>query len=239
VNVPAPRVIRASTRAGLADELRSNGIATDRPVLVCIGGAAGLSDEQAATLTATFQNLLAPALDQWSATVVDGGTDSGVMRMVGRARAAAGSGYPLVGVAAAGTIELPGIANDFDDAAPLEPHHTHVVLVPGDKWGDETPWLSAVAAEIAQGRPSATLMVNGGGIALNDAKTSLDAGRPLLVLAGSGRSADEIARARAGAETGKQAKAIAASPLTSIVDAGDPHSILQRISQALHRDKQE
>ena len=67
-------------------------------------------------------------------------------------------------------------------------------------------------------RPSVTLMVNGGSITLNDAQVSLAAGRPLIVVAGSGRSADEIARARAGQTAGEQATNIAASPLTSIVE---------------------
>jgi SLOG in TRPM, prokaryote len=238
VSAPGPQVVRVTADTGLADSLHTNGIATDRPVLVCIGGAAGLSDELAATLTATFQDFVAPALDQWSATVVDGGTDSGVMRMMGQAKARAGALFPLVGVAAAGTVALPGVPSNFDDAAPLEPHHTHVVLIPGDNWGDETPWISAVAGEIARGRQSVTLMVNGGSIALQDAQTCVDAGRPLLVLAGSGRSADEIAGAWAGAEAGEQAKAIAANPLTSIVDAGDPPGILRSISQALGVDAQ-
>ena len=145
----APQVIRVENRDELPEALRTNGITTDRPVLVCIGGASGMSDELAAALDAAFQDLVAPALDRWSATVVDGGTDAGVMRMVGRARIGAGCSFPLIGVAAVGTVELPDTPHG-DDAAPLEPNHTHVVLVPGDSWGDETPWLSAVAGDIAR-----------------------------------------------------------------------------------------
>ena len=148
VNAGAPQLVRVENRQDLPEQLRTNGIAVDRPVLACIGGASGMSDEIAATLGAAFQDLVAPAVDRWSATVVDGGTDAGVMRMVGRARAGAGCSFPLVGVAAIGTVELPD-GPHREDAAALEPNHTHVVLVPGDSWGDETPWLSAVAGEIA------------------------------------------------------------------------------------------
>lgn len=230
MNGTGPQLIRVESHDGLPEDLRTNGIEVNRPVLVCVGGASGMSEEHAAAISGAFRDLVAPALDRWSATVIDGGTDAGVMRMVGRARASAGGRFPLVGVAAIGTVEIPGAPKDFEDAAPLEPNHTHVVLVPGDKWGDETPWLSAVAAEIARERPSVTLMVNGGAIALSDAQTSIGAGRPLVVLAGSGRSADEIARARDGGEAGEQARMVAASPLTSIVDAADPHGILDGIS---------
>ena len=231
----APQVIWVDNRHELPEALRTNGITTGHPVLVCIGGASGMSEEHIAALNAAFQDFIAPALDRWSAAAVDGGTDAGVMGMIGRARAGAGSGFPLIGVAAAGTVELPDTAS-VDDTAPLEPNHTHVVLVPGDQWGDETPWLSAVAAEIAANRPSVTLVVNGGAITLNDAQASLAAGRPLIVLAGSGRSADAIARARAGEAAGEQAIAIAASPLTSIVDGGDPRGILDCIAGVLDAD---
>ena len=228
-----PQVIPVENRVDLPQALLTNGITSDRPVLVCIGGASGMSEEHVAALNAAFRDLVAPALDRWSAAVVDGGTDAGVMRMVGRARTEAGSTFPLIGVAAVGTVELPDTPRRRDDAAPLEPNHTAVVLVPGDSWGDETPWLSAVAGVIAGDRPSVTLMVNGGSITLNDAQASLAAGRPLIVVAGSGRSADEIARARAGETAGEQATNIAASPLTSIVDAADPRSVLDGIDGAL------
>jgi hypothetical protein len=152
------------------------------------------------------------------------------MRMIGRARAGAGAGFPLIGVAAVGTIRLPDTPDSDEDGTPLEPNHTHAVLVPGNEWGDETPWLSAVAGVIAGDQPSVTVVVNGGSITFDDAEASLAAGRPVIVLAGSGRTADEIARARAGEEAGEQARAIAASPLTSIVDATEPRRILDAIA---------
>jgi SLOG in TRPM, prokaryote len=236
VNVGAPQVVRVEHRHDLPTILHTWGIGGPRPVLVCIGGASRMSKEIATTLGVAFQDLVAPALDRWSATVVDGGTDAGLMRMVGRARAGAGCSFPLVGVAAIGTVELPDTPRP-EDGAPLEPNHTHVVLVPGDSWGDETPWLSAVAGAIARDQRSVTLMVNGGAIALNDAEESLAAGRPLIVLAGSGRSADEIVKARAGDEAGEQARVVAASPLTSIVDARNPGAILDGIAAALVADR--
>ena len=71
-----------------------------------------------------------PALDEWGAAIVDGGTDSGVMKVIGLLRAAAGARFPLVGVAAEGTVILPG-TSARPDAAALELHHTQVILVPG------------------------------------------------------------------------------------------------------------
>ena len=130
-----------------------------------------------------------PVLNQLAAVVVDGGTNAGVMRAVGRARAASRGRFPLVGVAAEGTVIVPGGQRpDMADAAELEPNHTHIVLVPGSAWGDESPWLGVVADTVADGAPTATLLVNGGEITYADAAESLEHGRPLAVSAGTTRA---------------------------------------------------
>ena len=103
------------------------------------------------------------------------------------------------------------------DRVALEPNHTHVVLVPGIEWGDESPWLSEVADVVADGAPSVTVVVNGGEITFDDALTSLRRGRPVVVLAGTGRTADEIAGARAGRVSDPRAVRIAAAQLTHIL----------------------
>jgi hypothetical protein len=75
----------------------------------------------------------------------------------------------------------------------LEAHHTHFLFVPGEKWGDESPWLSMVATALAGSAPSATLLVNGGDVSRRDVALSLQARRPVVVVAGTGRLADELA----------------------------------------------
>jgi hypothetical protein len=56
--------------------------------------------------------------------VIDGGTDAGVMQLIGRARAASGGRFPLIGVAAEGTVMVPGAGTSSPDATELEPNHT-------------------------------------------------------------------------------------------------------------------
>lgn len=130
--------------------------------------------------------------------MVDGGTDAGVMRLMGEARVGADSGFPLVGVAAAGTVALPAEPLPRPDAARLEPRHSHFVLVPGSEWGDESPWLARVAGALAGGSPSLTVLVNGGETALEDASLSVASGRPVISVSGSGRAADALAGALRG-----------------------------------------
>jgi hypothetical protein len=203
-----PLVGRVRHPAELPGLLASLGLDTARPVLVSVGGAGGMAPEHLAATEVLLRRLV-PVLERLGAAVVDGGTDSGVMQLMGAAFRAVGSALPLVGVAAAGTVEPTAAPDDPADPAPtatgdapdtaspdtatLEPAHTHVVLVPGGTWGDESPWLARVASALAGGSPTATLVVNGGDITYEDARHSVAAGRPVVVVSGSGRTADEIA----------------------------------------------
>lgn len=168
---------------------------------------------------------LVPVLDLLGAAVVDGGTEAGVMRLMGQARAAAGATFPLIGVAAAGTVAVSEADSSVSDTAAVDSNHTHMFLVPGDSWGDEAPWLSEVAARISGRHPSATLVVNGGEITYDDLFLSLASGRPVIVVAGAGRTADAVAAAAAGSTGDKRAGRVAASPLTRVVSLDDPGGV--------------
>lgn len=228
-----PEVIRVASTAALDAELSRAGIALSRPVLVVVGGASGMGSEPPPALAALCSDQLVPTLDRLGVTVVDGGTDAGVMRLIGQARSRARASFPLIGVAAAGTVTLPGKQPPSADSASAETRHTHLIIVPGTRWGDESPWLAAAATSIAAGRPSTTLLVNGGAIAYTDALHSLAAGRSVLVLNGSGRAADHIARARTGAQACDQAARIAGSALTQIVALEEPARVLSAITDIL------
>src|SRR6516164_4161279 len=168
--------------------LTSLGLQASQPVVVLVGGAGGLDPADLDRLRPLFESGLVPVIKHLRAAAIDGGTWSGVMRLLGEARSSARSDFPLIGVAAAGTVTLPGGQPPRDDAAPLDPDHTHFVLVPGDEWGAEAHWIAQVATDLAGIRPSATVLVNGGEIAYSDVERSLDAGRPVLTAEGPGRT---------------------------------------------------
>jgi len=204
------------------------------PVVAVIGGAAGLDAGQADRIGAVFAGTIAPAIRAHGAIAVDGGTDSGVMRLLGRARAA-GDPFPLVGVAALDTVHFPGHRGGNPDAAPLEANHSHFVLVPGARWGDEAAALARVASALAGRCPSVTVLVNGGEISLDDAARSLAESRPLLVLAGTDRAADQIAAAATDPASphDPRAAAIARSPLVRIVAITDHAATAEALNTAL------
>jgi hypothetical protein len=215
----------------LSRRLRAAGIASPVPAVVLVGGADGLDPADALRCERLFADVLIPVLTVTGATVIDGATDVGVTRLIGRARRRAGATGQHVGVVADANVAWPDQPL-ADGKASLEPNHTHVVVVPGEEWGDEVPWLSAVADAIAGEAPSITLLANGGNIAYNDIRASLAVGRRVFVLPGTGRTADEIARAAAKESAEPEALEIAGSPLVSILPDG-PSTLIHAIGSAL------
>ena len=104
--------------------------------------------------------------------------------------------------------------------APLDSGHTHFVLVPGSTWGEEAPWIARVAGAVAGGRPSVTVLVNGGEIAWTDVAESLRARRLVLAVAGTGRTADALAEATAGRPSDPRAARLVATGLVEAVGPG-------------------
>jgi hypothetical protein len=164
--------IRVSTLGDLPPLLETAGLSRG-PVLVLVGGAGGLEATDEAQLMSLIREHVLPVVERAGATVVDGGTDSGVMKAMGNARAEAGATFELVGVAAVGTVPEPGDVPEHVARTRVEPQHTHIALVPGDTWGDESAWLSEVASVLSTGHPSVTLLLNGGNIAYTDVRHSL------------------------------------------------------------------
>ncbi len=171
--------------------LASLGLRLPSPVLVLVGGAARIDPGVSDPLLHLFQ-VLAPWLDHHGVTVIDGATAYGVMALMGAARRHTGARFPLLGVAAAGTVARPEGPPGL--GAELEPNHSHFLLVPGARWGDESPWISAAASALSQGLPAITLVAAGGEVTRLDVAIGLAAARPHLVIAGSGGTADALAR---------------------------------------------
>src|SRR5205807_4494123 len=90
--------------------------------------------------------------------------------------------------------------------------------VPGAHWGDESPWICHVGSIVSARARSLTLLINGGEIAWQDVEESVKAGRPVLVLKGSGRTADSLAGAVHEEATDERAKRLVASGLLRVVD---------------------
>jgi len=211
-------VIEAHHFAELPHAMRSLGLHKTRPTLVLVGGASGISEADINRLEQLFVEEIAPIAQELGVVVLDGGTDAGIMRLMGKARTAIGATFPLIGVAAIASVILPDLPPPRSDAAPLEPNHTHFVLVPGCNWGDESLWLAQIASVLSDGFPSVTIVINGGEITWRDVANSLEADRPVVTLDGSGRTADKLAAALRGEATDGRAIQLAASGRLQAID---------------------
>jgi SLOG in TRPM, prokaryote len=228
--------VRVHTLRELPAALRKIGVPFPRPALVVVGGAGSLGPVDLERLRPVFTQALAPLSAALGAAVIDGGTDAGVMRLMGEAYRDLGLTTPLIGVAAEGTIELPDAPHRPADATPLEPHHTHFILVPGHTWGDESPWIARVADVVASGAPSTTVLLDGGEIARQDVTHSVAAGRRVLVVAGSGRTADAFAAALANGTSDAEMQRLVRSGLLQVVGLADgPVTLATAVRGALRQ----
>jgi SLOG in TRPM, prokaryote len=225
------RAVQISEAKELRAALGMLGLHPPRPTVVVVGGAAGLKHLD--RLRPAFVEAIAPVMEKYGAVGVDGGTRSGVMRLFGEARAATQATFPLVGVVAAGLVQLPNEQDPQHVKAVLEPNHTDFVFVPGKKWGAEAPWIARTATVIAATAPSITVLVNGGQIAYADVQKSVEMGRRVLVIAGSGRTADVFVRALAGAPADERAATLVKSGLIRSVPTGEPAVLAESLTATL------
>ena len=227
-------VVHVHSPTALTAALQQLGLDQPRPTLALVGGASKISESDKNDLRRLFIEVVAPLAEQLRVAVVDGGTDAGIMQFIGQARTRIRATFPLIGVAAIGTVILPGVQSMNADAAMLEPNHTHFVLVPGSNWGDESPWLSEIGSHLAQGLPSVTIVVNGGEITWQDVAQSVKAKRPAIVLAGSGRTADKLAAALQGEVADERAIELVESGLLHAIDMSkDAAALAHLIGQML------
>jgi hypothetical protein len=173
------------------------GVPQPSPVIFVTGGASNMSPEDI-KMTEALIDTLVQYVDEVSGLMIDGGTTSGVMQMIGHARARRQLKFNLIGVCPLGKVSFPGHINPESEAQ-LEPHHTHFVLIDGDSWGDESEFILGLTRILSgSGKmPGAGILINGGNVARQEVylAATKEYKLPMLIVEGSGRAADEIATA--------------------------------------------
>ncbi|MCC6614594.1 MAG: hypothetical protein IT320_14025 [Anaerolineae bacterium] len=170
------------------------------PIIFIMGGAGLMEDDALEDTKKLIEDGLVRFADERQITVIDGGTDSGVMAQIGAAREQAGAAFPLIGVAPESQVSYPG-SGGGERAAHLDSSHTHFVLTDGDEFGDESHTIAMLATAISLDRRNSALgiVINGGQVVRHEVYMRSASGQmvfPILVLEGSGRFADELAEAK-------------------------------------------
>ena len=124
----------------------------------------------------------------------------GIMAEIGQIRQRNHYKFPLVGIEPEELVAWPGglCSTKFlwwgKQRWQLEPHYSHFILVPGNQFGGESPWIVDAATMLSKGRKALTILINGGEVSRKDIELSLDVGRPVIALSRTGRLADEFSR---------------------------------------------
>jgi len=190
-----PRVVSVSSVAPEKNQELSSLIAEIRrqtdAFVILSGGASRMREDHQRQLLAMFEALALVAKTGRRIGVGDGGTQAGIMEAAGLARRASGNAFPLIGVAPA--REIPPLGN-----TPADPNHSHLIAVDNpsapvkDSWGSETETMYWLFGALAAGRPSVAVVANGGGVTLTEVEFNVRAGRPIILIEGSGRAADAL-----------------------------------------------
>jgi hypothetical protein len=209
------KVVSVSRGTPVAGVIEPLGISPPpKNLILLIGGADKLDEKLTSRLTQLLSRGIARAASDAEALIIDGGTQAGVMQIMGQSVVDRGRKSSLLGVAPAGKVTYPGGPPvTGNGSAPLDPNHSHFVLVDGKEWGSETETLFELAAAFKV--PVLAVLVNGGAIAKDELLQSVRRSWPVIVIEGSGRLADEVAALK------KQPSQIEDPVLAEIVEEGD------------------
>lgn len=203
------------------------------PCVFITGGAGDMKPDDIRR-TQEIMQAVADFAQQKQCCVIDGGTEAGVMQMVGAARNSQDHDFTLVGVAPHGLVSYPGYSNP-NEQAQLEDSHSHFVLVDGDDWGSESEMLIKLTKALSMNGafPVMGILINGGSITKREVTYATQNKLPLLVLEGSGRFADEVATAfRTGKAKQTILRAILAGGDIQIVSTLDgPEAVRKKLEQ--------
>ena len=157
-----------------------------KSVIVLVGGASGIGLLDQIPMRKAIR-VIARLAEETGSIVVDGGTQAGIMKEIGKQRKQNKFSFPLIGVVFDSIL-----MQEEKPESILDSNHTQFFFVPGEGWGDESAWISKIATVIAGNKKSITVLVNGGDISRTDVEYSLLENRPTFVMRGTGRMADEI-----------------------------------------------
>lgn len=190
-------VVEAGPGDSSDDLLDQLGLEPSRAVIVVAGGADTLTDDAHTLAKRVVGPALARAAAVTGAAVVDGGTDSGIMAIVGEAlHQRSDDALVLLGVAPARRVTFPGSPSAGNgNRTALEPNHSHFALADSDEWGGETGLLVELSEALAGPGRIAMVVAGGGEAAKQEVLQATRHGWIVFLAVGTGGIADELAAA--------------------------------------------
>ena len=187
------------------------------PILLVIGGADTLDPTVERRLERLFERGVVRAAAETGSTIMDGGTASGVMAVLGQAVAASDASAPYLGVAPAGKVTFEGDEHHRSaGTTKLEPNHTNFILANTDEWGGETSLLFEALDELSTSRPAVAVLAGGGSNTVDEVLLAIERQMRIVVIEGTGGLADDLA-----AIARSPAKPQPGDPVGALVVEGD------------------
>jgi tetratricopeptide (TPR) repeat protein len=186
------------------------GIDLPKAAIFVLGGAVHMKSPETDYFLRFVEDGLATFAEQHQLAIIDGGTATGINKLLGDIRTKRNFTFPLIGVAPVNLVRYPG--NKNITGYEIDAGHSHFVFSPEGDFGDETDTIVQLAYALASDvhTPVLGIIVNGGKIVKQEVfriATGSLRSVPLLVISGTGRFADELAHAlsKNGADMGDEA----------------------------------
>jgi len=183
-----------------------------RGVISISGGAKKFPRQIIKQTIRLAEEVIAPLAFEENLLVVDGGTESGVMKIVGKAFEKARYRHaiiigdscqnPLLGVVPERKVAYPGTRRSAQTYVPLDQNHFYFVMVmDASHWGEEVACMFSFLDYLTGQKrvPVVNLIANGGRITIKEAFHTVQQRQHLIVLEGSKRATEAILAALDGA----------------------------------------
>jgi hypothetical protein len=196
-NRKTARMVEASANVAARDIINALSLEPPKAIILIFGGAANnLEPSSNSYLEQIFACLAQLTLDI-DGLIIDGGTEFGVMKLMGQKVAEIQFKPPqILGIAPSGKVTYPEgeVKEIAENRASLDPNHSHFVLVQGNQWGDETDKMFEIIGSLSEEPiPTLAILAGGGEISKREILHSVRHGLPIIVIENTGKLADEIA----------------------------------------------
>ena len=143
------------------------GLEKPEALMLITGTSAALSDEIQAHLVQLFSRSLARTAAEAKTIIIDEGRQTDLSNITGQGVADRDFKSIYLGVTDAHKVIHPDLpeGTDTSERARIEPHHSHLVLVPEGDRLSENELMARIAASLAEDKPVVTVLAQGGELA--------------------------------------------------------------------------
>jgi hypothetical protein len=140
----------SSSETAVAEIQSQLNLSPYKAIILVFGSTSNFEEKVKPRIAHLCRRGIASAAAESDAVILDGGINAGVAVLMGEGVASRSTKVSLIGVAPKGRVTFPGLENAPADATPLEPNHSHFVLVEGNEWGSQTPILFGLTDTLMQ-----------------------------------------------------------------------------------------